>query len=191
MQLTQRHNAKRNGSGFTLVELIVVMFLLAGVLALAAPNLSRFFQSRYVTEEARRFQAVTLHAQRQAIASGFPVTIWIEPEASRYGFIVQNPFQQRGVQDSMETLDPRALYSLKSEIMMAVNPNEIDQATARYLIRFLPDGSIDPGSTQTIQFVRSVNPTEDFIWVTRSPTKDIYEIQRTTPIYNASSQPIR
>lgn len=167
------------------------MFLLAGVLALAAPNLSRFFQNRYVTEEARRFQAVTLHAQRQAIASGFPVLLWLEPEQSRYGFMIENPFKQRGVQQSLDTLDPRALYSLKSEIQMSLTGGQADQSSARQLIRFMPDGSIDPGSVQTIQFVRTVNPSQDFVWVSRSPVKDIYEIQRTTPIYNAATQNIR
>jgi len=40
--------------GLTLIELILVMGLLAMVMALAAPRLSRFFEGRTLQEEARR-----------------------------------------------------------------------------------------------------------------------------------------
>ena len=176
------------GGGFTLVELIVVMFLLAGVLAIVAPNLSRFFQNRYVIEEARRMHAVIRHAQQQAIATGFPVIIRLEPDENRFGYQVQNPFEQRGVQNTLYGVDPRSLYTLKSEIRMLVNPNEIDQATARYLIRFMPDGSIDPGSLQMIQLVRALSPKEDFIWIVQSQMKSVYEIQKLAPTFNAGAQ---
>jgi type II secretion system protein H len=174
--------------GFTLVELIVVMFLLAGVLAIVAPNLSRFFQNRYVTEEARRMHAVIRHSQQQAIATGFPVIVWLEPDENRFGYQIQNPFKQRGVQNTLYSEDPRSVYTLKSEIRMLVNPNEIDQATARYLIRFMPDGSIDSSSLQMIQLVRALSPTEDFIYIVQSQMKSAYEIQRFAPAYNAGSQ---
>jgi prepilin-type N-terminal cleavage/methylation domain-containing protein len=176
------------GGGFTLVELIVVMFLLAGVLSIVAPNLSRFFQNRYVIEEARRMHAVIRHAQQQAIATGFPVTVWLEPDENRFGFQIQNPFKQRGVQNTLYSEDPRSVYTLKSEIRMLVNPNEMDQATARYLIRFMPDGSIDASSLQMIQLVRALSPTEDFIYIVQSQMKSAYDIQKLAPAYNAGAQ---
>lgn len=182
------HKGRAGGGGFTLVELIVVMFLLAGVLAIVAPNLSRFFQNRYVIEEARRMHAVIRHAQQQAIASGFPVIVWLEPDENRFGYQIQNPFKQRGVQNTLYGVDPRSLYTMKSEIRMLLNPNEMDQATARYLIRFMPDGSIDAGSLQMIQLVRALSPTEDFIYIVQSQMKSAYEIQKFAPSYNAGSQ---
>lgn len=182
------HKGRSCNGGFTLVELIVVMFLLAGVLAIVAPNLSRFFQNRYVIEEARRMHAVIRHAQQQAIATGFPVIIWLEPDENRFGYQIQNPFEQRGVQNTLYSVDPRSVYTLKSEIRMLVNPNEMDQATARYLIRFMPDGSIDAGSLQMVQLVRALSPTEDFIYIVQSLMKSSYEIQKFAPAYNAAVQ---
>src|SRR5690348_7278198 len=65
-------------SGFTLIELLLVMTLLAIVMAIAAPQLSRFFHSRSLDSEARRFLALTHGAQSRAVAEGIPMVLWVD-----------------------------------------------------------------------------------------------------------------
>ena len=49
------------------------MALLAMVLAVSAPALSRFFKGRTLDSEAHRFLALTRHAQQRAVSEGVPV----------------------------------------------------------------------------------------------------------------------
>ena len=49
----------RSAEGFTLVELIIVMTLLAIVAALSVPSLSRSMRQRNLDEEATRLLALT------------------------------------------------------------------------------------------------------------------------------------
>jgi type II secretion system protein H len=56
--------------GFTLLELIVVMVILATVLALAGPSLRGFFGSRQLPDTAAQILALTQFARSQAISEG-------------------------------------------------------------------------------------------------------------------------
>ena len=67
----------QGGGGFTLVELILVMVLLAIVIAVAAPSLSQFFHSRSLESEAQRFMALTRAAQARAVSEGVPMVVWL------------------------------------------------------------------------------------------------------------------
>ena len=64
--------ARRKQEGFTLLELILVMVLLTGVMAVVAPSLSGFFRSAALDEEGRRMLSVIEMTRREAIANGFP-----------------------------------------------------------------------------------------------------------------------
>src|SRR5262249_35221447 len=68
----------RKARAFTLIELILVMTLLAIVLAIASPALSRFFKGRGLDNEARRFLALTRHAQSRAVGEGVPMVLWFD-----------------------------------------------------------------------------------------------------------------
>lgn len=77
-------------AGFTLVELILVMLLLASMAAVAAPILSNSLKGRQVEHEAVRFLGLLQHARNEAVASGVPVVVWIDAEAHRMGIKPQN-----------------------------------------------------------------------------------------------------
>src|SRR5262249_19567201 len=70
---------------FTLIELILVMALLAIVLGISAPSLSRFFRGRSLESEAQRFLALTRHAQSRAVSEGVPMVVWLWPKQRSYG----------------------------------------------------------------------------------------------------------
>lgn len=72
-------------AGFTLVELILVMGLLAAALALSAPSLSRFVRRRYVENESLRLVAATEYARGEAVSRGVPFRVWAERETGRFG----------------------------------------------------------------------------------------------------------
>ena len=121
---------------FTLIELICVMVLLATIMGLAAPALSRFFHARSVTDEARRFLALTGYARRQAVARGWPVRLWL-----RYGL---EPLP--GVpSESDRTLE----FQVMDGVGLTVGSAPAAPA-ARPAILFLPDGSIGKDDVQSL-----------------------------------------
>src|ERR1041385_8604678 len=75
---------RRCRGAFTLIELILVMALLAIVLAISAPSLSRFFRSRSLDSEARRFMALTRAAQSRAVSEGVPMVLWLAAKEHAY-----------------------------------------------------------------------------------------------------------
>src|SRR5438067_13878805 len=70
---------------FTLVELILVMAVLATIMALSTPSLSRSLRNRNIEQEAKRFIALTEYARGEAVSQGVPMTIWIDVEAGAFG----------------------------------------------------------------------------------------------------------
>jgi type II secretion system protein H len=76
---------RRDTGGFTLLELIVVLALLALAGALVAPNLKGLAQGRAVEEESRRLAAVVSHARDLAIAKGGRVIFWVDAGGTGYG----------------------------------------------------------------------------------------------------------
>src|SRR5262249_21799177 len=81
-----RHSAlSERTRGFTLIELMLVMALLAVVLAVSAPSLSKFFKGRTLDSEARRFVSLTRYGQSRAVSEGVPMMLWIDPKERTYG----------------------------------------------------------------------------------------------------------
>src|SRR5204862_288488 len=76
---------RRSTRGFTLIELIVVMLLLAIAASLVTPKMSSFIRGRSLNFEARRMLSLTHYAQGRAVAEGVPVLMWFDPKNSTYG----------------------------------------------------------------------------------------------------------
>ena len=66
-----RHSG--GGAGFTLIELIFVMVLLAIGAAMVAPAMASFYRGRLLNSEARRLLTLANYGQSRAIAEGVPV----------------------------------------------------------------------------------------------------------------------
>lgn len=177
--------------GFTLIELILVMAVLAVVLGVAAPSLSRFFQGRKVEEEAMRFVALTHYAQSRAIHEGVPMILWLEPESGRYG--VESEWK-------MGEVDPRAVTyevdpSVRVEVELPGAPVsasdwwavtwvqifrglEGQTAPGRYVLRFTPDGLPGPLSPERIRFVQETETSETVAVVRKTRNRLAYELER-------------
>jgi type II secretion system protein H len=74
----------RTTSGFTLLELVLVLTILAVVLAAVAPTLSGFAAGRKPQDAAAQFVALARYARSQAIADGSTYRILFDPAQSRW-----------------------------------------------------------------------------------------------------------
>lgn len=142
-----------SGAGFTLIELVFVMLILALGALFVAPSMSSFFHGRVLSSEARRLLAVMHHGQSRAIAEGVPVILWLDAKEQTYGLSAQNGSAGTAAQDSRYTLDP----SLTLEIPASANQSgsELDDERLGIsdnlaFVRFLPGGFYDEGSAARI-----------------------------------------
>jgi len=131
--------------GFTLIELIAVMAVLATVLALAAPTLSGFIRGRALQEEARRFLALSRYGRSQAVSCSVPMELWIDPESGDYGL---SPVAGYELED-----DKPIEWSLKDGLSFEMDPQAV-RSEGRAAIVFQPDGSIAPDSLDRLTIRR-------------------------------------
>lgn len=127
--------------GMTLLELIVVMALLAIILSLSTPWLSRFFAGRGLDEEARRMLALTGYARSQAIAAGVPMELWIDTEANLCGLSARAGY---GVEDKKPVE-----YQLGDGLGFDLEGQPLDDAGLAKIV-FSPDGTVDPDGPQAV-----------------------------------------
>src|ERR1039457_4932934 len=80
--------------GFTLIELILVLTLLAVLTSLAAPSLSSFFRGRALDSEARQLLSLTHAAQNRAVSEGFPMLLWVDSQGHDYGVVEEASAQK-------------------------------------------------------------------------------------------------
>lgn len=148
--------AGRVPEGFTLIELILVMAMLAIVLGVAAPSLSRFFQGRTLDSEAKRFLALTRYGQSRAVSEGLPVLLWIDAKQGRYGLQADSSYLEE---------DTRSLeYELAKEVQLEVQEPAVSFGLQRVWkgspgftatlpkIQFQPDGFLGERSPDLIVF---------------------------------------
>ena len=147
----------RTGQPFTLIELICVLVVLAAVLGITAPALGRFFHARSVTDEARRFLALTGYARTQAVARGWPVRLWIEPESRRYGLEPVPGLPS----EAGRTLE----YQAHDGVGLAVDDGQRRPAD-RATILFRPDGTIGSESVGNLTLFQ-IRDEENAIRITR------------------------
>lgn len=157
------------GSAFTLIELILVMAILSAVFAVASPSLARFFKSRSMIEEARRFLALVRYGQNQAIARAIPLEVRIDTQAKQYGL-----YPAPGYEDNTR----RELFFAYDE-MIRLEPYPLRANHPRgTVMRFLPDGTMDEEtSVFSLAFSRTDKTNGDPVYyVVRNELGTGYEI---------------
>jgi len=156
MQPSRQSN--RSASGFTLIELIFVLALLAIAAVFVAASMSRFFRGRALNFEARRMLSLTHYAQSRAVSEGVPMILWFNPKNSTYGLTTQASFNDpdgdlHAVQYTLEsglTLETPAQglvsgqTSEKEDETLGINVDGLA------FIRFTPDGFYDNSSVSKI-----------------------------------------
>ena len=151
-------------SGFTLVELILVMALLAIVMALSAPALSRSMRERHLADEAARFLALTEYARNEAISQAIPLIVWIDPAAGRFGVEVKSGFTG----DEQRVRE----FALDADIHFELLENNAKRAIVE-LVEFAPDG-VPEGTS--IEAFRLLDRFGSAITIARTDDKLGYEI---------------
>lgn len=157
--------ALASARGFTLVELIIVMALLAIVGALAAPSLSGSIRQRNLKEEALRFLALTEYARDEAVSQGVPMVVWVDPNGQRVGV---------GPKDGFEGDESRLReFALNPDVSLKIDRVAMSGGVAN-AVEFSPDGAPGLESVETIELV---DRFESLVRVARTPDQWAYEIR--------------
>jgi type II secretion system protein H len=77
-------------SGFTLLELVLVMLIITIVLGMAAPSMRGWRRATNLKGAAEDFITVTRYARVQAVSSGSIHRVVLEPASGRYYVTVQS-----------------------------------------------------------------------------------------------------
>lgn len=160
------------------------MALLATVLAISAPSLSRFFRGRTLDSEAHRFLALTRHAQQRAVSEGVPMVLWFDTEQRTYGLNADTSFVEEDAQAEEFSVDEGLEIEvlLSPEAVLAgeasLYKNEKLTTDGLHTMRFNPDGFASLSSPETVVF-RQGEDAE--IRVTQRRNRLSYEIQTGNP----------
>jgi prepilin-type N-terminal cleavage/methylation domain-containing protein len=159
-----RWRTARWRSGFTLIELILVMGVLAAFAAVVVPNLSGFLKGRDLAHEGRRFVALTQFARSEAISTGVGQVVWMDPRNQRYGLREAPGFSR--------STNATRVYPLNEKLELELDPTAA-QAFGEYAVRFLPDGEIEEGSVTNLAIIR---PDEERLFLALSTNGFNFEI---------------
>jgi prepilin-type N-terminal cleavage/methylation domain-containing protein len=141
--------------GFTLIELIFVLVILAITAVFAAASMGRFFRGRALNFEARRLLSLTHFGQSRAVSEGVPMILWINPEDSTYGLSVQSTFNDpAGDPHAVKyTADPSLRLETPAGVVAALSEQDDEKlgvTEGLAFIRFNPDGFFDESSVGKI-----------------------------------------
>ena len=154
----------RSAKGFTLVELIIVMTMLAIVAAIAMPSLSRSMRQRNLDGEATRLLALTEYGRDEAVSQGVPMIVWIDAKSQRYGIEPKAGFDA----DEARARDYAMSPDVQIEITKAPASGGIVGA-----MEFGPDGAL---TTSSVESVRLVDRFKSAITVSRTTDGWSYEL---------------
>ena len=156
----------RRASAFTLVEMIIVMALLAIVMAIAAPSLSRSMKERNLPDEAARFLAATEYARSEAESQGVPMVIWVDPTNHRLGIEAKAGFDGEPSRTKEFTWNEDIRFETDQK---AASGQTID------LVEFGPDGAPTEASVDSVRLVDRFGAA---LTVARTTDRWSYEILR-------------
>jgi len=136
--LTSTKSVQKHAA-FTLIELVLVMVLLATLMAVVAPSLSRSLKGRALEHEATRLLAATEYARSEAESQGLPMNLWIDPVGGTYGVCAKdgNP----GIPSHEKS------WTLAPELRFDLQPAASTDAAGRVVAAaFDPEGTLTPDS---------------------------------------------
>lgn len=170
--MTTIRHTDRGRPGFTLIELILVLALLAVISSYVAPSLSKFVRGRSLDSEARRLLAVTRAAGGRAVSLGVPVRVWLDTAGRGYGMESELLATNMDTQVVSFQLEDHLSLEVLNTVAVATVPGQSRATGAsssrnqtslntpatpgRFpALRFLPDGSVDDSSPQGVRLTDS------------------------------------
>jgi type IV fimbrial biogenesis protein FimT len=155
-------------SAFTLIELMLVLALLVIITSLAAPAMANFIRGRALDSEARRLVALMHAGQSRAVSEGLPMVLWVDEKQGIYGLQAETTGQ---IGDAKaETLPLDSVLQIAVLNTGLSTPTTFNNLPA---IRFLPDGTVDENSPQTLQLTDSAGAKR---WLIETHNHTGYEI---------------
>lgn len=136
----------RATAAFTLIELSVVVFILALLVAVAVPSFVRSYNNLQLDEAARAFATTCQLARIQAVSQQRPATLHISVERQNYW--LSQPWAEAGQEPQEIVLKQVALPARVTLVQFdrdpaeAVSTNEAEAAS----IQFLPNGTCEGGT---------------------------------------------
>jgi len=170
-----RHSSRatRHASAFTLIELILILALLVIITSLAAPGMANFIRGRALDSESRRLFALMHGAQSRAVSEGMPMVVWVDQKQDAYGLSEETPGKTGDPKSEDLTVDSTLQISVLNAGMGT--PTTFKNLPA---IRFLPDGTVDENSPQTVQLTDSAGFMR---WLLLNKLRTGYEISDSKP----------
>ena len=179
LQTGNKLRTSRADSGFTLIELVLVMAILVAVLSMAGSSLTSFFKGRSLDAEGKRFLALTRFAQDRAISEGQPIHLWINAAERKYGVEIAPAYSKtdRGAKELELGKD--------LDIELTWPAGAAMQQEGRDLIfRFTPDGYMDENNPELVTIKEKNREGADYIYIALNRSRLYYEIT-TNQVYLA------
>ena len=163
--------------GFTLVELIMVMVVLAGVMAVAAPSLNKFFRNSALNDEARRIVGLIELARHEAISTGFPMQVWFDLENQWFG-IRELSGQEASFNNpaDRQALSGKYFFELNSQLEIELEQSTMVNQMLPSIIYF-PDGHLETSSLPGF-YLKNKKRDDQRLQIARSPNWLRYEIRK-------------
>ncbi len=181
-------DARRRGA-FTLIELILVMAILVMVVAIVMPKLSRFFGSRAVDSETKRFMALMHYGQVRAVADGVPMMLWVDSAHGSYGLeqepgytgpdrLAENETLANGLK--IDTVRNTVKKPIANGQTGRIVTGQVVQGKTRLpAIYFMPDGAIN--YALSVGGVSIQNANDPPVWIALNSADLSYGIQSQNP----------
>ncbi len=141
-------------SAFTLVELILVMAVLATILAIVAPMISRSMRDKNLDQQASRLLALTEYSRDEAASQGVPVVVWVDPDTRHFGADVKTGYNA----DAMRAKE----YTLPADLGFDPPQGGVASKAGGHgfdVAEFAPDGTLDPSSATALRIVNVARKT--------------------------------
>ena len=168
---------KRSLRGFTLVELIMVMVVLAGVMAIAAPSLNKFFRNSALNDEARRIVGLIEMARHEAISTGYPMQVWFDLENQWFGM---RELSGMGNQPDNPTggkvQSGKYVYQLNTHLEIELDTSTMVSQAFPSIVYF-PDGQLETSSLSGF-YLKNKKQENQRLQIVRSPSWLRYEIRK-------------
>ena len=177
---------RRTTAGFTLIELILLMALLAIVISIIAPRLASFFRGRSLDSEARQLLALTRQAQGRAVSEGIPMRLWLDTQNRAYGLEARPGYVDLDTNAVAFALNKNVQIEIPASATWSLpNPNALalDKRSGLPALEFLPDGSIARSSPQNLLLRDQDGGT---LWLAQSRSGLSYELRTQTNLWNDS-----
>jgi prepilin-type N-terminal cleavage/methylation domain-containing protein len=129
-----------NQSGFTLVEVTVVLIILALMGALAVPAFRRWVEDDELTGATRVLEALFRLARDSAIASGTPVVVWIDSASS--GVWLTTASEVGSPPPATAALRAGAIRATPGKPLELPGAARIELSKTRARFRFAPSGAV-------------------------------------------------